>query len=233
MNEDRGAEAGADVGRTSGKITELAMEGEGKPGSQIRVQPVHSCIRLPHREAAVQALEAEVVLLVDHGAEPVLYQEGRAVAHPRHALQTGQFPAHQVTLVQDPAIGLVHPVQPEGCRLGQRAGLARRRRHQPQDPLPVGVAVAAAEGITGEVSGQPDPGRKHQVAVGSAGVEPPHAAVSKQAEVDHSSTLSRSRSSAASSKFSEATASFSFSRNSRSSWAVGISPVSWAYRSPT
>ena len=83
-----------------------------------------------------------------------------------------------------------------------------------EDLLPLGLGVPALEHVAGQVPGQPDAGREHQVAGRPAGVQPADPAVGEQAQVDHSSTRRRSRSSAASSKFSVSTASRSCSRRS-------------------
>ena len=82
MDQDRRAEPGADVGRTRGKITELRVKCESKSLSQFGVQPVDLGVGLVQGEPGMEALDAEVVLLVEHHPDPVLDQQRGPRAHP-------------------------------------------------------------------------------------------------------------------------------------------------------
>ena len=84
------------------------------------------------------------------------------------------------------------------------------------DHLRAGSVAPGGEPVAPKVPGQPHPRGHHQVAAGAAGFQPGHAAVGKQAQVDHSRSRRRSRSSAARSNCSLSTARRSCSLSSRS-----------------
>src|SRR5437762_10252549 len=104
-------------------------------------------------------------------------------------------------LVQQLAVDALQLVQSDGHgtlqQIARRAGFLHPREHRGA----IGVLRALAEHVTVEVAGEPDAGREDDAALRPGRVEPAHAAVGKEREVDHSSTRMRSRSSAASSKF--------------------------------
>ena len=162
----------------------------------------------------MEALDPEVILLVEHHPDPLLDQHRGPRSHPAVGVETGQLLAHEVPLVQQLPVDPVQPVQPEPGGPAEQHRLPGRALDRSQDLLALGLGVPSLEHVAGQVPGQPDPGGEHQMARRPAGVQPADAPVGQQAEVDHSSTRSRSRSSAASSKFSVSTARRSCSRRS-------------------
>ena len=101
MDEHRRAQARSDVRRTRRKITELRVEGEAKTASELGIEPVHFGVRGIEREARMQPLQAEMILLVQHDADPVLREERRTVTHPPVRLEPGELAAHEVALVEE------------------------------------------------------------------------------------------------------------------------------------
>src|SRR5688572_11363834 len=119
-----------------------------------------------------------------------------------------------MTLVQQLPIAPVHVIKAELDGPAKQDGVSGGGLHRLNDVLPFGLGVSALIDPPRQVSGQPNPSRQHQMAGRPAGIEPTYPTVGKKAEVDHSITRSRSRSSAASSKFSVSTARRSCSRSS-------------------
>src|SRR5438067_11183086 len=109
-------------------------------------------------------------------------------------------------LVQQLAVDALQLVQSDGHgtlqQIARRAGFLHPREHRGA----IGVLRPLAEHVTVEVAGEPDAGREDDAALRPGRVEPAHAAVGKEKDVDHSSTRMRSSSSAASPKFSFSTA---------------------------
>ncbi len=161
----------------------------------------------------MEALDPKVILLVEHHPDPVLDQERGPRAHPPVAIQPRQLLAHQVPLVQQLPVDPVQPVEPEPGRPVEQHRFPGGPLHRVEDLLPLGLGAPPLEDAIGEIAGQPDPGREHEMAGRPARVEPADPAIGEEAQVDHSSTRSRSRSSAANSKFSVSTASRSCSRS--------------------
>src|SRR3954452_19987930 len=233
MNQHRCPKSGANVGRTRGKVTRFRMECECKSLSQLGVQPIHLSVRRVQRKAGMETLKPQVIFFVQHDAEAVLHQEGGPRAHSSVGVQTGEFLTHQVTLVQQLPVGPFQPVEAELDRPPQQHSIASGRLDDLEDVLSLRLRIASLKDAPGQVTRQPDPGREHEVTRGAAGVEPSYPAIGQQAEIDHSTTRSRSRSSAASSKFSVSTASRSCSRSS-AVWccSLGGAVSRSLYRSP-
>src|SRR5919112_3072321 len=154
----------------------------------------------------MQALEPQMVLFVHHDSKPILDQQRGAGAYPSIGVQARQLLADQMPLVQQLSIGSLQPVEAELDGSSEQYRVPSRRLNGGQNVLSFGLRVPALEHPAGEIPGQPDAGREHQVTGRPAGIEPAHSAIGQQAEINHSSTRSRSRSSAASSKFSVSTA---------------------------
>ena len=175
----------------------------------VRASSRSTCgVRRLQREPGTQRLEPQVILLVDHHADPVLDQHRGARPDRRRRRPAPPAPCSPGA-ARAAAAGRSAPAGPAGTRRARReqtvsaaarlapaARIASRSRR----------GRVRAERVARQVPRQPDPGREHEVARGPAGVEPAHAAVGQQRQVDHSSTRIRSRSSAASSKCSVSTA---------------------------
>src|SRR6266487_1042072 len=113
MDQHRSPETGPDVGRTRGKITEFCMKCECKSLSQFGVESVDLGVCLLEREAGMEALEPEVILLVQHHAEPVLDQYGGTGPGPPLRVEPCHLLADQVPFVEQLPVDPVHPVEPE------------------------------------------------------------------------------------------------------------------------
>src|SRR2546428_4442825 len=138
-----------------------------------------------------------------------------------------------MALVQRLPSWLVQLIQAEGDGLLQVRAGGGGFLYARQHGGPVSVPGALAENAALQVAGQADSGREHDVPARPGRIEPRHPAVRQQGQVDHSSTRMRSRSSAASSKFSLSTARRSWSLSS-SSLRRGSAPApGGSYRSPT
>ncbi len=156
-----------------------------------------------------------MVLLVDHDPQLAVGQKRRPRPDRPGMLQAGQLPGDHVTLVQQLPLDRFQRVQAEQRGILDGPGLVTHLQHPLEDRPPIGVARPGREREPLEIPRQPHPRRQHDAAVGAARVEPGDAAVAHETEIDaHSNTRIRSRSSAASSKFSASTARWSCSRNS-------------------
>jgi hypothetical protein len=170
VDEHRGSQPGAHVGRARGKITEFGVKCESKSLSQFSVQPIHLGVHRLQREARMEALNAEMVLLVEHHPDPVLDQHRGARTHPSVRIQPRQLLAHEMPLVQQLPLGAVEPVEPELGRVAQEYRLPSRPLDGGQDVLPLRLGGASLEHAPRQVPREPDPGGEHQVTGGAAGI---------------------------------------------------------------
>ncbi len=218
MNQNRGPQAGPDVRRTAGEKTELVMEGVGQPASQRLVQFRHLLPGGLELHAVVEGLDAEVVFFVDHhSARPARAERERRSVRRRPFVRTDQLPAHHVAFVQDPpfdGLQLGHLPQHAVVQIGARS---QRVSYLIQDAAPIIGIGSKSEGVPLEVAGQTHAGRKHDLVILAASIQPRRSsivhrgrgnahAVAAAHRSAASSTLIWSRSSAAASKSSSSTA---------------------------
>src|SRR5215212_10867114 len=111
----------------------------------------------------MEALDPEMILLVEHDADQLLNQERGARPDPALGIETRQFLADQMPLVQQLAVDPVQPVEPEPGGPPEQAGLPGDRLYGGQNLLTLGFGVPPLEDMAGQVPGQPDPGRKHEM----------------------------------------------------------------------
>src|SRR5262245_46220392 len=180
-------------------------------------------------------MQSQVVFLVHHDAHLVLHQQRGARTRRRLPLQPGELLTHEMPFVQELALAplLLVEVECHGGRqpVGRRRGFRDTLEHGP----PVGVLGALAEWYAADIPGEADAGGQNDRRFRTGRVQPAHPAIRQQRQVHYSSTRMRSRSSAASSKFSPSTArrscAFSSRRRLRGS-SPTLSPGT-SYRSPT
>ena len=127
-----------------------------------------------------------MVLLVQHDPEPVLDQQGGPRFDQSRRIEARQFLAHQVPLMQQLPLDRIQLVHPEPGGVAHAGGLPAGLLHLLQYLLPLPGRIPGTEAMAAEVPRQPHPGGKHQVTVGTGGVQPPHAPIGQQAEIDHS-----------------------------------------------
>ena len=144
------------------------MEGVGDDSLDLVVDDLDLLPRAVEVEAAVHALDAEVILLVDHQAhllEPV-------DRHPAGPLRVGMLAADELTLDKKAAVDLLEVADIDVVEL-----LPHRHRHDPFAEHafglgPVLLGRPAHEGELGEVAGQTNPAAHHDVGIGTGPPEP-------------------------------------------------------------
>ena len=149
------------------------MEGVRQPASQRLVQLRHLLPRGLQLHAVVEGLDAKVVFLVDHhSARPARAQSERRSVRRRPFVRTDQLPAHDVPLVQNPALDgfqLRHLPQHAVFQIGARP---QRVSYLIQDaPAIIGIC-SKSEGVPLEVPGQAHSGREHDLVVLAASIQP-------------------------------------------------------------
>src|SRR5215203_234470 len=169
-----------------------------------------------------------MIFFVEHHAEPVLNQERGAGTHPPVGIQTSQFLADKMPLVKELAVVPLEAVEAELDGPPEQHCVPSSGLYGLKNVLSFGLRIPSLVHPPGKISCQTNAGRQNQMTGGTARIEPADSAVGEKAEVNHSITRKRSRSSAANSKFSVSTASRSCSRSSaalcRSSGAVLPTP---------
>src|SRR5690349_13362759 len=108
----------------------------------------------------MEALEPQMVLLVQHDAESVLDQKRGTRTNPSIRIQPGQLFAYQVTFVQQLPVGAVHLVESKFGRPAQEYRVTGGLLHEVEDILSLGFRVASLKHPSGQVSSQPDAGRE-------------------------------------------------------------------------
>src|SRR6185295_2967722 len=88
MDQDRRPETGSDVGRATGKVTELRVKCERKSLRQFSVQRSDTPPGGVQREPRIESLNPEVVLLVDHDSEGAPKRGGASVSGTASSLLT-------------------------------------------------------------------------------------------------------------------------------------------------
>src|SRR5229473_4563458 len=147
-----------------------------------------------------------MVLFIYHHADLVLNKERGAGTRPRFALETSQFLADEMAFMQQLPFRPIHLVEPKRHGGRQAIGRAGRLAHAIQHRRSVAVLGPLAEGNAVHVPGEPNARRQNDRGLRSRSVEPAHATIGQEGKIHYSSTRMRSRSSAASSKFSPSTA---------------------------
>src|SRR5436190_13598099 len=147
-----------------------------------------------------------MVFFIYHDAHLVLNEKGGARTRTRFALETRQLLADEMSFMQKLPFRPIHLVETERHGSRQPFGRARRLAHSFQNRRTVGVFGTLAEGNAMHVAGEPNSRRQHDCRLRARSVQPAHAAVGQERQIHYSSTRMRSRSSAASSKFSPSTA---------------------------
>src|SRR5919107_5920883 len=140
-----------------------------------------------------------MVLFIQHHAEPVLDQDRGPRADSSVGIEPCELLADQMPLMQQLPIATFHPVKAKLDCPPEKDRITSGRLHRLQNVLSFGLRVPPLIDPPCQIARQANPRREHQVAGRTTGVEPADASISQQAEVDHSITRSRSRSSAASS----------------------------------
>src|SRR3954470_3143132 len=100
MNQYRGPQPSADVGRTGRKVTKLRVKCECKSLSQFGVQPVDLGVCCVQCEAGMEPLEPEMIFFIQHDPKPVLHQQRGTGSYPAIGIQPRELLADQVPLVQ-------------------------------------------------------------------------------------------------------------------------------------
>src|SRR5213593_1679828 len=167
-----------------------------------------------------------MVLFIYHHADLVLNEQRGAGTRPRFALETSQFLADKMAFMQKLPFRPIHLIEPKRHRCRQPIGRAGRLAHAVQYCRSVAVLGPLAEGNTVHIAGETNSRRQNDRGLRSRSVQPAHAAIGQEREIHYSSTRMRSRSSAASSKFSPSTAwrSCAFSSSSRLRGSSAPSP---------
>ena len=72
MQHDGGAHAGAEIGGAGGEVAELGVKGIGQQAFQLRVHAVHHLKGAGEVQSGADALNAKVILLIDHDGNALL-----------------------------------------------------------------------------------------------------------------------------------------------------------------
>ena len=152
VEHDAHPDPGADVRRAGGEEAELRMEGVGNDLLDLLVHPLDLLPDALQVEAAVHALDPQVVLLVDHQADLLAAID----RHAPRALGLGELAADELPLDEELAVDFLQPADVDVLELP-----AHRRGGNPlvQEPLDVGPVLlggSADERVVGHVAGQPD-----------------------------------------------------------------------------
>ena len=162
------ADPGADVRRAGGEVAPARVEGVGDDPLDLVIDNLDLLPRAVEVEAAVHALDAEVILLVDHQAhlfEPV---DGDAPC----ALGIGMLAADQLPLDEEAPVDFLKVADVDVIELAPH-----RHRRDPfaEDALGVGAVLLrrpAHERKLGEVARQTHPAAHHDVGIGPRSPEP-------------------------------------------------------------
>jgi hypothetical protein len=112
MDQHRGPQSGARVGRTGRQEAEFAVKRIGNLPAELPVQPGDPFKRLSHREAAPQRLQPQMVLLVDEQPDVLTQKHRRAGTHRMLRVEPGQLLAHEMTFMEQLTVHRRQGVQP-------------------------------------------------------------------------------------------------------------------------
>ena len=96
MQHHRGTHAGAEIRRAGGQVTEFRIKGERQTAFQLAVHAVHEFIGTVEVQTGADALNAEVILLIDHDGNALLtIHDDRAARRARRMLAADEMALHE------------------------------------------------------------------------------------------------------------------------------------------
>ena len=131
-----------------------------------------------------------MILFIYHDACPCPKKHGGAAAHRMLRIQPGQLSTHQMPLVEQQPIFTRQIIHTHEHVMLETRRRAHRLAHARQHPQPFAVARATRKGKTLEIAREADARGQHDARVIARRIEPTHAAVRQQRQVQrHSNTL--------------------------------------------
>ena len=147
MEHHAHADAGADVRRAGGEIAEAVAVGVGDAGFDQVVELVDLLPGRVEVEAAVEHLDPQVVLFVDHHADLLARIDGDAA----RALGLGMLAADQLPLDEELAVDLFQRADVDVDQLAGELALRRGALDPPRRILPISSrSLSVARAMNGK-----------------------------------------------------------------------------------
>jgi len=168
VQHDRDPHARPQIGGASRQVAELRGVRVVDALLEGIVDFVGEFERRPELEARPQALDPEMVLLVDHDADALVRRE----RHAARPLREGVVAADQVALHQELPFDVLHGRQVVVSHPGPERTILDGGADEPLDRGALLLGGAGQEGESGHVAGQPDAAAHDDIGLRTAAAEP-------------------------------------------------------------